>query len=72
MIQEDQSNEQDTSTLLSLQIKSCEIFEVSWPSESMLGPSLLGGFITKSTLNVVFNVTNFILSKLNIDCKLYV
>jgi hypothetical protein len=69
MIQEDQSNEQDTSTLLSLQIKSCEIFEVSWPSEFMLGPSLLGGFITKSTLNVV---TNFILSKLSIDCKLHV
>ena len=60
MIHEDQSNEQDTSTLLSLQIKWLWDFEMSWPFDFVLEPSLLGGFVIKSTLNILFSVINFI------------
>ena len=56
VIHEDQSNKEDTSTLLSLEIKGYII------NEGLLDPSLLGGLVTKSTINIVFSITNSILS----------
>ena len=42
MIHEDQSNEQDTSTLVSLHVKGLWDSEVLWPFDFVLEPSLLG------------------------------
>ena len=33
---------------------------MSWPFDFVLEPSLLGGFVIKSTLNILFSVINFI------------
>ena len=49
--------------------------EVSWPFDFVLEPSLLGEFVTKSsTLNIVFSVTNFTLSRsiliVNCSCRI--
>ena len=61
MIHEDQSNDQDISTLISLQFLSCEILKCHGLSEFVLEPSLFRWVCRKFYNNNVFGVNHFIL-----------